>query len=99
MEGVTAYVHPVEDGSEPDFYGYNNAPASLVNGGRILELLKKDTELSPASQSVCQCVCMAIDELLLLSQEPSLDHILSQMMEAHALDSILLSSILKLLSR
>jgi len=70
-----ACVHPVEEGSQSEFYEYSNAPAGLENGGRILQLLKKDTELPPASQSVSHsvswCVCMAISDFLSLTQEPS----------------------------
>ena len=65
-----ACVHPAEDGSRSEFYEYSKAPVVLVNGGRILDLLK-DTELPPASQPVSHCVCTSVDDLLWLSQEPS----------------------------
>jgi len=111
-----ACVHPVEEGIQSEFYEYGNAPTGLENGGRILELIKKGTELPPASQSVSQsvsqqvsqavshsvshlvsrCVCMAIDDMLSLSQKPSLDHIPSQIQPT---PSVLLRSILILCSR
>jgi hypothetical protein len=55
-----ACVHPLEQGSQSEFYECSNAPAGLENGGRILELLNKDTELQSASQSVSHSLSRSV---------------------------------------
>jgi len=76
-----ACVHPVEERSQSEFYEYSNVP---VGFGLSFSRRKMNCRL-PVSQSVSQCVCMAIDDLLSLSQESSLDHTLSQTYETHTL--------------